>query len=91
VGRRSEIGPGKPYWNNPFGSTGATDGIGEVLGRGIGAEDDRVVGDGGVDLRVGVGLGVDRDEEKITAVRAAPAAALDAAIIARVALAILLK
>jgi hypothetical protein len=85
AGRRSDTGPGKPYWKMPLGSTRETPGwvvvgrrgIGEALGSGLGGSE-RVVGDG----VVWVGLDL---LEKMAAVIAAPAAALEAAIIAGVA------
>lgn len=36
-GRRSLIGPGKPYWNTPVGLTGAMISLRRGIGRGAGA------------------------------------------------------
>ena len=77
VGRRSEIGPGNPYWNRPFGFTG---GASSLSGRGA---DDGTGGSGKVAVEV-EGIVVEGNVlwllsrfrfEKTAAVVAAPAAA----------------
>ena len=76
VGWRSEIGPGKPYWKRPLGSTG---GMMSLKRAGYAGTD--VVG---VDA-VTAGRGFFSDRlEKIAAVAAAPVAADTPAIIAKV-------
>ena len=89
VGRKSEIGPGKPYWKSPLGFTGGTSSLrGRGGDAGTGGREDVVVeavetvGEGGVALsRLRL--------EKMAAVVAAPAAADIPAITANVAFDIL--
>jgi hypothetical protein len=91
IGRRSAMGPGKPYWKRPLGSTRAgclsvlyeSGRLGRGTGAGIGAAGVRTVV---VVVDVTVLVGVGFLLEYIAAVRAAPAAALEAAMMARVAL-----
>jgi hypothetical protein len=82
----SVTGPGKPYCRIPVGLTGAPRaeiGI-EGIGAGTGRPGDVRVDEGGSVL-LGVDVsGLDREDEKISAVRAAPAPADVAAMIARV-------
>lgn len=77
AGRRSLIGPGKPYWKTPEGSTGEMRaGIGLGIGAGIGAGGPVVV-EVTVVVEVvvgGIAGAVLRDEKK-AAVQAAPVAA----------------
>ena len=75
VGRRSEIGPGKPYWKSPLGFTGGTSSLRDRGGdAGTGGREDVVVegvetvGEGEVALLC-------LRLEKIAAVVAAPATA----------------
>lgn len=84
VGRRSEIGPGNPYWKSPFGFTGATislRGRGENPGVGGGGE---VVVEGVGAVEEGMVVSARFRLEKIAAVVAAPAAADMPAITANV-------
>ncbi len=86
VGRRSDIGPGKPYWNKPEGFTGV---INSFLDRGIGTGAAGEIGAVGVGTVV---LGVDwsvvtvrsRRDEKNAAEAAAPVAADTPAMMAKV-------
>jgi hypothetical protein len=87
----SVTGPGKPYCKMPVGLTGAsrTEGGGREIGAGTGTAGDVRDGEGN-DIVLGIELSdLEREEEKIKAVRAAPAPADVAAIIARVVLDIL--
>lgn len=86
VGRRSEMGPGKPYWNRPFGFTGgiiSLRGCAGFAGRGMGAEDVLVDDIGVVGVETGKASRCFRDE-KMAAVAPAPAAADRPAMIAKV-------
>ena len=87
VGRRSEIGPGKPYWKRPEGFTGW---IKSFLDKGMGtgaAGDLGVVDVGTVVVGVGWSGGIScrsRRDERKAAEAAAPVAAETPAMIARV-------
>lgn len=86
VDKVSLTGPGKPYWRMPVGLTGAPKievGV-EGDGGGTGAPGNVRDGEGNV-IELGVGLSdFERDEENIKAVRAAPAPADVAAMMASV-------
>ena len=75
VGRRSEIGPGKPYWKSPLGFTGGTSSLRDRGGdAGTGGREDVVVE--GVETVGEAEVALSRLRlEKIAAVVAAPAAA----------------
>ena len=73
VGWRSEIGPGKPYWRRPLGSTGGMISLKRV----------RWVGAGVAVGAFGAGFFCERDENN-AAVNAAPEAAEMPAMIAKV-------
>ncbi len=83
VGRRSDIGPGKPYWNSPEGLTGV---IKSFLDRGTGNGAAGFVGVGTVVVEVGGSVGTlrSRRDEKNAAEAAAPVAADTPAMMARV-------
>jgi hypothetical protein len=56
VGRKSAIGPGKPYWKRPFGSTGGCRvlrGLRAKPGAGTGAGSDVAEGDAVVVVVIG--------------------------------------
>lgn len=91
VGRRSDMGPGKPYWKRPFGFTGGRISLSGCAGvAGIGRGEEIVfVGAAGV-----VEFGTEKASrcfraEKRAAVAPAPAAADTPAMIANVVLDIL--
>ena len=89
VGRRSEMGPGNPYWKSPFGFTG---GARSLRGRGeepgAGGSDEVVLEAVGM-VEEGIVASSRFRLEKIAAVVAAPAAADIPAITANVAFDIL--
>lgn len=90
VVRVSVTGPGKPYFKMPVGFTGSPRKEGGDDGIGAGTSTPGDVRDGeGDDVVLGVGLSDLEPEENIKAVRAAPAPADVAAMMARVVLDIL--
>lgn len=86
VGRKSAMGPGKPYWNRPEGSTGGMIALGGRTPTGAGGKGDVGVGRsrlGTVEVDGGEGVRPGREENR-AAVIAAPDAAEQAAMIAMV-------
>lgn len=85
LGRRSLIGPGKPYWKTPVGFTGGTISFRSGVGRGVGTGGEGDAGVGTVRVeRVAVGDSLCWDRNvRIAAVAAEPAAAETAAMMAK--------
>ena len=87
LGRRSAIGPGKPYWKRPEGSTGAMISLAGRGPAGVGGKGEVGVGTFVDDVAGAVGVGGSfrsGREEKMAAVMAAPDAAEQAAMMANV-------
>lgn len=78
------MGPGKPYWKRPEGSTAGTSSFSGRAEPGIGGEGDVRVGVFGV--AVGIAEGLRSREEMNTEVAATPAAADKPATMAKVVL-----
>lgn len=93
--RRSDTGPGKPYWKSPAGSTGfwTTGTTGALAGSGVGG----VIGEDVAILDVvegsvgGKGCGFDLDEPNMSAETLAPARAEAPATMAKVVLDIVVE